>query len=156
MSETRRATPALAILSALVLAGVLLVSGGADRAEEVRVGAGRPTAEGPARTWRSSIRPEQGSGQSGAAVLTVVGQGSTRIEVTLSGDTSRPLPAHLHVGSCGSPDPRPRYALTSVQRGRSETVVPVDLQDLLSRKFSIRIQSTRRSATVACGELVGG
>lgn len=159
-----RVVPAL--LVAVVVAALVFAGANTDSTEEVRVGAGTAAAGGATaagaatadgvQTWRTSLRPEERSGLSGTAVLTVAGQGRTRIEVVLSGAPPDALPAHLHVGSCGTHDPRPRYALTSVQSGRSESVVPVDLQDLISQKFVIKIQNTRRSATVACGELVGG
>lgn len=118
--------------------------------------AGPPTGQAPGRTWNARLKKQNNSGQPGTVSLTDTPDGRTRIEVELTGAGPGKQPAHIHVGPCGSLDPRPRYPLNPVEAGRSETVVPVELQTLVEGKFSIRVQGTAAETAVSCGEIVGG
>ena len=137
-----------------LLAAAMVLFTGSDVGPQVVVEA-RSAPEAAMQTWTSELRPQDGSERHGTAILTAVDPRRTTVEVTLSGGGER-LPAHVHVGPCGSLDPRPRFALAEVQNGKSDTILPVPLQQLLSGKFSIRVEAVQGATAVACGELVGG
>lgn len=98
---------------------------------------------------------QSGSGQSGTAVLTAMGN-QTRVVVTLSNPPAGVAqPAHIHEGTCANLNPKPRYPLQSLMDGRSETVVDVPLTDLLAGQFAINVHKSQQeiSTYVACGEI---
>lgn len=72
---------------------------------------------------------QNGSGQSGTATLTPVGDGSTRIVLELSNAGDVAQPAHAHPGRCDDLGP-PVAGLESLVAGRSETIVPLSLSEL--------------------------
>lgn len=72
---------------------------------------------------------QNGSGQSGTATLTPVGDGSTRIVLELSNAGDVAQPAHVHPGRCDDLGP-PVAGLESLVAGRSETIVPLSLSEL--------------------------
>ncbi len=130
----------------IALAGMGVAAG--QRAE--------PPTTPAAQAWSAPLRQRNNSGLSGRANLTATPDGKTKVEITLANPGPGRLPAHIHVGPCGSLDPRPRHTLTPVEAGRSETTVPVALQALVEGKFSIQVQRTGANDAVACGEIVGG
>ena len=102
-----------------------------------------------------TLREQSGSGQSGTAVLTAVGN-QTRVVVTLSNPAAGVAqPAHIHEGTCANLNPQPRYPLQSLMNGRSETVVDVPLSQLLAGQFAINVHKSQQeiSTYVACGEI---
>ena len=101
------------------------------------------------------LREQNGSGQSGTAVLTAEGD-RTRVVVTLSNPPAGIVqPAHIHEGTCANLNPQPRYPLQSLSGGRSETVVDVPLSQLLAGQFAINVHKSQQeiSTYVACGEI---
>ncbi len=102
-----------------------------------------------------TLREQSGSGQSGTAVLTAVGN-QTRVVVTLSNPPAGVAqPAHIHEGTCANLNPQPRYPLQSLMNGRSETVVDVPLSQLLAGQFAINVHKSQEEIKtyVACGEI---
>jgi hypothetical protein len=101
------------------------------------------------------------SGVSGTATLTDNGDGTTTVEIEVSGATGD-HPAHIHEGTCDDLDPNPVYPLTNVDAdGLSSTDVEVSLEDLLASPYAVNIHlSADNIATyVACGNItaaVGG
>ena len=161
-------SPRSAIPVSRASAAVLLVAAGSvgvalltriDPGDKQRLTAGAPAARAPAATWRAPLREQAGSGRSGSVVLTSTADGRTRVEISLAGSGPAPLPAHVYVGTCSSTRSVPKFALATVEIGRSETTVPVPLQELLDGKFSISVQEAGPAgpgASLACGEIVGG
>lgn len=101
------------------------------------------------------LREQNGSGQSGTAVLTAEGN-QTRVVVTLSNPPAGVAqPSHIHEGTCANLNPKPKYPLQSVMNGRSETVVDVPLSQLLAGQFAINVHKSQQeiSTYVACGEI---
>lgn len=130
-----------------VLAGLVAVSGGAAY------------SAGPS-SITVAIHPERGfyTRESGTAVLTAEGA-STRIVVDLKGvPKGRVEPIHIHEGVCGHINPTPKWALNSLENGKSETVVPVSLDDLLKGKYAINVHKSAKEIAVyvACGNIVEG
>lgn len=75
------------------------------------------------------LAEQNGSGQSGTATLTPLGDGRTRIVMELSNAPDVPQPAHVHPGPCDDLGP-PVAGLESVVDGRSKTIVPLSLSEL--------------------------
>ncbi len=101
------------------------------------------------------LREQSGSGQSGTAVLTAVGN-RTRVVLTLSNPPAGVVqPAHIHEGTCANLNPQPRYPLQSLSAGRSETEIDVPLSQLLAGQFAINVHKSQQeiSTYVACGEI---
>ncbi len=103
------------------------------------------------------INPEAGfyARESGTAVLTAEGA-STRVVVSLKGvPKGRVEPIHIHEGVCGHINPAPKWPLKSLMDGKSETVVPVSLEDLLKGKYAINVHESSRDIAVyvACGNI---
>lgn len=101
------------------------------------------------------------SGISGTATLTDNGDGTTTVEIDVTG-AAGDHPAHIHEGTCDDLVPNPLYPLTNVDAdGLSSTDVEVSLEDLLAAPYAINLHlSADNVATyVACGNItaaVGG
>ena len=103
------------------------------------------------------IGQQNKSKESGSAKLTPQGDG-TKVEVSLKGGPKgTPQPAHIHNGSCAKLDPKPKYGLENVVDGKSTTVVPVKLDELLKGKMAINVHKSADDLKtyVACGDIKG-
>jgi hypothetical protein len=103
-----------------------------------------------------TLTEQNGSGQNGMATLTDMGNGQTMVMLEISNGTTTPQPAHIHEGTCDNLNPKPAYPLSSVVNGRSETVVDVDIDDLLAEDYAINVHKspTEASIYVSCGNIV--
>jgi len=101
------------------------------------------------------IGEQNGSGETGTAKLTPLDGGKTKVEISLKGAQKMAQPAHIHDGSCANIDPKPKHGLENVVNGKSMTVVPASLQDLVDGKTAINVhKSTEDLKTyVACGDI---
>ena len=101
------------------------------------------------------IGEQNGSGESGTAKLTPLDGGKTKVEISLKGAQKTAQPAHIHDGGCANLDPKPKQGLENVVNGKSTTVVPVALQELVDGKTAINVhKSTEDLKTyVACGDI---
>lgn len=79
------------------------------------------------------------SGVTGTAVLTDLGNGSTRVVVDVEPAGHPEMPAHIHPGTCAELVPQPLYPLEMVVDGASETVVPASLSDLLAGELAVNL-----------------
>src|SRR5438067_9399567 len=68
------------------------------------------------------LNEQNGSGESGTATLTDMGNGQTQVVLKLSNAPTVAQPAHIHKGTCANLDPTPLYPLTSVTNGQSDTM----------------------------------
>ena len=102
-----------------------------------------------------TLMEQNGSGQNGMATLTDMGNGMTMVTLEISNGTTTPQPAHIHAGTCANLDPKPAYPLSSVVNGRSETMVDVNVDDLLAGDFAINVHKspTEASVYVSCGTI---
>lgn len=110
-----------------------------------------------------ALSEQNNSGQSGTATFAISDDESTlTVTINISGGSSMPQPAHIHIGTCDNLDPKPFLPLNSVVNGTSVTVITdADLADLdyeVSNQFSVNVHksATEASVYVACGELVPG
>lgn len=79
----------------------------------------------------------------------------TRVEVRLTKGAPLPQPAHVHAGTCDELDPLPAYSLASVENGSSQTLLPISLDDLRSRKLVVNVHKSdaEMRTSVGCGEI---
>jgi Cu/Zn superoxide dismutase len=99
---------------------------------------------------------QNGSGESGTAVLTQTADG-VKVVITLTGaPKDTPQPTHIHPGTCAKLNPAPKYPLTNTVNGSSTTTVKgVKLSDLLAGTFAINVHksSTEIATYVSCGDI---
>ena len=103
-----------------------------------------------------TLGEQNNSGQNGTAVLTDMGDGTTKVVISVSNGSSTAQPAHIHDGTCANLDPKPAYPLTSVVNGMSETIVPVEIHHLTDEPYAINIHKSAAEASVytACGNIL--
>ena len=96
------------------------------------------------------------SGQTGEALITGVGTDSIKVNITLTGKVSTAAqPAHIHIGACPKPD-AVKYPLTNVEKGVSETTLPVTLDQLLSElPLAVNVHKSAADAKTytSCGDI---
>ena len=97
------------------------------------------------------------SGETGTARLTPQGD-QTKVDITLKGAPKGAQPAHIHAGTCAKLDPKPKHGLENVVDGKSSTVVPVKMADLLSSPNAINVHKSAEDLKtyVACGSIRKG
>jgi hypothetical protein len=100
-----------------------------------------------------SLMARNSSGVSGSATLTPVGN-QTRVVLQLQSSTG-PHAAQIYGGACDNLEPAPRFILSPVQNGRSETVVNSTIQQilLLPPALTVRTSAGATSDVVACGSV---
>ena len=76
--------------------------------------------------------------------------------VLLDNPAPGPEPAHIHEGSCPVPNATPLYPLSSVENGKSETVLDVNMGALLDDAMAINIHRSPQEIAVyvSCGDIV--
>jgi len=118
------------------------------------IGLSGPTVFAQQRPVTVTLAEQNSSGLSGTATLTDMGNGQTNVVIQLN-STAGDHPAHIHMGSCPTPDATPEYPLNNVQNGTSTTVVDVALSTLLSsqRAINVHLSPEEISTYVACGNL---
>jgi hypothetical protein len=95
------------------------------------------------------------SGVTGSAVLTDLGDGTTRVEVDVDPAGHPDMPAHIHPGTCANLVSQPLYPLANVVDGQSETVVEAGLDELFAGDLALNLHfSSQDFATyTACADL---
>jgi hypothetical protein len=96
-----------------------------------------------------------GSGLSGSAILQAMGS-QTRVTLRVTGlPAGADQPAHIHEGTCASPNPAPAFPLNNVRGVDTETIVSVPLRDLMARPYLINTHKSMQELSVytACGDL---
>jgi len=93
------------------------------------------------------------SGQGGTATLEEI-NGKVKVSVTVGGsDKNPPRPANLNGGNCPSGD-NAKYPLKAVVNGKSETDLPLSMQQLLDLgSTDITISASNKGTVVACGNI---
>jgi hypothetical protein len=100
------------------------------------------------------LEEQNESGITGTATVTPTGTDEFEVTIELEGADEGPQPAHIHPGTCANLDPTPKYPLTSVENGRSETTVEASPLDLVSEELAINVHKSEAEADVyvACGD----
>lgn len=100
---------------------------------------------------------QNNSGQSGTATLTDMGNGQTKVVINITpGAVGVAQPAHIHDGTCTNLNPVPKYPLSAVKNGSSETTVNISLSDLLAKPYAINLHKSVADIKtyVACGDIL--
>lgn len=96
------------------------------------------------------------SGETGTAELTDMGGGKTKVVLTMKGQPAGVAqPVHIHEGTCANLTATPKYPLTTLANGKSETTVNVALADLTAKPYAINVHKSAQEASiyVACGNI---
>lgn len=95
------------------------------------------------------------SGVTGSAVLTDVGDGTTRVEVDVDPAGHPNMPAHIHPGTCLDLVPQPRHSLRNVIDGMSTTVVEATLEELFAGELALNLHFSNDDfgTYTACADL---
>jgi hypothetical protein len=101
-----------------------------------------------------ALNAQNGSGQHGTVALKPRGP-KTVVEIHLLGAPATAEPAHIHSGSCSHLNPAPKYPLTSVVDGISETTVNASLATLTAGGLAVNVHKSASDLKdyVACGDL---
>jgi hypothetical protein len=104
---------------------------------------------------RLTLRTLSDSGVTGTVTLSAGGDERTRVLVEVDPAGHPDMPAHIHPGTCDELVPQPRYPLTNVVDGRSETEVPAPLDELLAGDVALNLHASNAELEVytACVEL---
>lgn len=99
------------------------------------------------------------SGQKGEVTITQTGTSTVKVIVSITGKPSSvSQPAHIHVGACPNPG-AVKYPLTNVEKGASQTDLPLTLAQLLSElPLAINVHKSAAEASVytSCGNIASG
>ena len=135
---------------------VIASAGGVALAQDAKKGDSKKST---GKSVSVQMKAQNKSGESGTARLTAEGADKTRVVINLKGaPKGTPQPAHIHEGSCAKLDPKPKQGLENVVDGKSTTVVPVGLDQLVGGKMAINVhKSTDDIKTyVSCGDIRKG
>lgn len=140
------------LVSALAAAGLAVAGCGGGGAGGTTAGGTTAPAGG---TVTVQLAEQNGSGEAGTATLTSEGAASTKVVLELSNPPADPQPAHIHEGTCAKLNPTPKYALSNVVNGKSETTVAVGLTALQQADYAINVHKSAAEAAVyfSCGDI---
>jgi Cu/Zn superoxide dismutase len=99
------------------------------------------------------LAEQNGSGQSGTAVLTADGA-TTKVVLDLANSPAGPQPAHIHTGTCANLG-GVVYPLEFPQNGKSTSTVNQPLSALQTGNFAINVHKSPQESSVyvACGDI---
>jgi hypothetical protein len=104
------------------------------------------------------LNPLNGSGESGTATLTPMGN-RTRVVIGITGENATgKQPAHIHKGTCAKLNPVPTYPLKDVVLGKSNTIVDVPIDKLTVSPMAVNVHESAKNIKryVACGDIKPG
>ena len=115
-----------------------------------------PSAAAQQSTVTVPLTAQNGSGITGNATLTDLGNNQTRVQISITPATGD-HPAHIHMGTCANLDPTPEFPLTNVQNGTSTTVVNQALSTIMrtQRAINLHLSAAEIATYVACGDIAG-
>ena len=137
MATSFRVPVAGALVAAAAIGGVALFAPGATQAQQ---------------SMTINLGEQNGSGQTGTAVLTPDGSG-TRVVLTLS-NAPGPHPAHIHTGQCPTPG-AVVFPLTAVTNGTSETTVNATMEQIMAAPHAVNVHKSPQEIPVytSCGNI---
>lgn len=95
------------------------------------------------------------SGETGTATLTPEGN-KTKVVVEISNEPAGAVqPAHIHLGTCATLNPAPKWPLESIKNGKSTTIVPVSLATITKEKTAVNVHKSAKEIQtyVSCGDI---
>lgn len=114
------------------------------------------SAAGAAAPVTVTLSALNSSGQTGTAELTDMGNGKTKVVIMTKGQAAGvSQPVHIHEGTCSNLTATPKYPLTALSNGMSETTVNAALADLTAKPYAINVHKSSQEASVyvACGNI---
>jgi hypothetical protein len=139
-------------LAAILVSAIACSGLAAAQDKEKKKSEKKPAA---AKSVTVKLSQQNKSGESGSARLTPAGD-KTKVEISLKGAPKGvSQPAHIHEGSCPSPDPKPKYPLQNVVDGKSTSEVPADIKTLTAGGLAINVHKSADEIKVyvACGNI---
>ncbi len=99
------------------------------------------------------LQAQNNSGITGEAKLSTE-DGQTKVTFDLQ-NAAGPHPAHIHEGTCAKLTAAPKFPLTDVTDGKSETMVAVTLADIQSTPHAINLHTSAQNLEqyVACADI---
>lgn len=101
------------------------------------------------------LHAQNGSHEYGTVALKPRGEG-TDVEVhVINAPAGQNQPAHIHPGTCATLDPTPKYPLSPVLDGTSETVLKVSIATLTASPMAVNVHESADDLKdyVACADL---
>ena len=102
------------------------------------------------------LASQEGSGQSGTATLTAMGD-RTEVVVKVNAGPAEddPQPLHIHFGTCGANLGNVRHALNNVVAGESPTLVDEKLSSLRDGNSAVNLHKSTNAFSVykSCGNI---
>jgi hypothetical protein len=101
------------------------------------------------------LAAQNNSGENGTATLTQDGS-KTKVYIEMTGAPAGSVqPAHIHDGTCAKLDKAPKWPLEALKDGKSTTLVPATMAEIMQQKTAINIHksATELKDYVACGEI---
>lgn len=117
---------------------------------------GLAAVTGAAKPSTVTLSALNDSGETGIAELTDMGAGKTKVTLTMKGQPAGVTqPVHIHEGTCSKLTATPKFPLTSLVNGTSETTVDVALAELTAKPYAINVHKSAQEASVyvACGNI---
>jgi hypothetical protein len=136
-----------AVLVALL--SIVLAGCGGTSGEESKT-----TTSKAAESIKVQLQEQNFSGEAGTATLSAV-EGKTRVDILMASYAANAQPTHIHKGTCEKLNSTPAYPLHNLVKGRSLTVVPISLDDLLKGHYAINVHRSAKQPKVyvACGNI---
>jgi hypothetical protein len=152
---------ALAVaVTALIL--IIALGGNTNSARNPTTGPGVvvTTIAGNKPSLLVAINPASGTQVSGTGLITDLGAGQIRVDLTITGLTPGSHNAHIHVGSCNQLGPV-KYPLTPLQAGAdgkssSSTTVTASFSEITAGGLYLNVHNEPNTPTynAACGDVV--
>ena len=101
------------------------------------------------------LTAQNNSGENGTATLTQDGS-KTKVYIEMTGAPVGSIqPAHIHDGTCAKLDKAPKWPLEALKDGKSTTIVPATMAEIMQQKTAINIHksATELKDYVACGDI---
>ncbi len=143
----------LAFLSATALGAVVVLAASAQSPSPAPAPAAPAMAKTPLQV---RLVAQNNSGETGTATLLDGAKGLV-VRLRMANPTSDTQPVHIHTGTCDKLDPKPKYPLTTIKNGMSETTVPdVTIAQLEKTPYAINVHksTTEVAVYVSCGNVV--
>lgn len=94
------------------------------------------------------------SNEKGAASI-IDANGKAKVIIDLGIAPAGPQPAHIHIGACPNPG-EVLYPLTNVVNGKSETILPISITELLTKlplAINVHKSTIEAGVYVSCGNI---
>ena len=104
--------------------------------------------------WVATLNAQNGSGEDGTVTMTAVDATHTEVVIQISNGNSTPQPAHVHDGTCANLNPKPLYPLNNVVNGMSDTVIAVNIDEIVHGGYAVNVHKSAAEAAiyVSCGD----